>query len=74
MSTPTDNLQPLLDRIDLHGYCIVWDLAGQRWKRLAGLDARQQYEAGLVVLEDPAGSLPPPEMVAKSEWPRGASR
>lgn len=71
MSEPKNNLKPLLDRVDRHGFCIVWHVAERKWKRLSGADAKEQYVAGIVTIEDPDGSQPPAELKAKSVWPHG---
>jgi len=71
MSQNTNNLQPLLDRVDPHGYVILWSLVDHRWVRWTALDGRLEYEAGRAAIADPDGSEPPAELVAKSVWPHG---
>jgi hypothetical protein len=53
------NIQPLLSSVDGHGYCLVFDLPSREWRRLAAVDAYEQYEHGTIALSDPEGSLPP---------------
>jgi hypothetical protein len=53
------NLQPLLDAVDAHGYVLCFELQSKEWRRLAAVDAREQYEHGTIALSDPEESLPP---------------
>ena len=71
MNENANNLRPLLDRVDWNGYVILWSLIEKKWVRWTALDGRLEYQAGRAVAEDPNGSQPPTELVAKSVWPHG---